>query len=145
MSYISLLDNSILALFCQRINKLLQTSPYSLDLRQKVIEYVKKGGSQISAAKIFSINKNTVNSWWLRYCSEGHVNPRVRVGAKPSIAREEFISFVKANPNLDAEEIGAHFGISKTGAWYWLKKFGFSYKKKPIPTWKLMKKGGKNF
>ena len=108
----------------------MSTSPYSLDLREKVIKYIKDGGSQISASKIFSLNKNTVNNWWLRYCSEGNVNPRSRPGAKPSVASEEFIKYVNDNPNLDAEDIGAHFGISASGARYWLKKVNFSYKKK---------------
>ena len=120
------------------------TRPYSPDLRERVIEYIKEGGSQISAAQIFKLSKNTVNHWWLRYRNEGHINPRVRPGAKPKIDREKFIDYVNNNPNLGAEEIGAYFGVSKTGAWYWLKKTGFSYKKKPILTWKLMKKKDKN-
>lgn len=117
----------------------MSTSPYSLDLREKVIKYLKEGGSQISASKIFSLNKNTVNNWWLRYNSEGHVKPKARRGAKPKINPEELIKYVNENPNMDSSEIGSYFGIGATGAQYWLKKIGFTYKKKPIPTWKLMR------
>ena len=122
----------------------MSTSPYSLDLREKVIKYIESGGSQISASKIFTLGYNTVNRWYTRYKREGHINPRTSQGAKPKIKTEEFINYVENNPNLDAAEIGDHFGISKTGAWYWLKKVGFSYKKKPIPTWNLMQKKEEN-
>ena len=121
------------------------TSPYSLDLRKKVIKYIESGGSQISASKIFNLGYNTVNRWYTRYRSEGHVDPRVRSGRKSKIIMEEFIKYVNENPNMDSSEIGNYFGIGATGAQYWLKKIGFSYKKKPIPTWKPMKIKEQNF
>lgn len=123
----------------------MSTSPYSLDLRQKVIKYIESGGSQISASKIFSLNKNTVSSWWRRYCSEGSINPRKRLGSKAKVDLEKFILYVESHPNDDAGDIGKYFGISASGARYWLKKIGFSYKKKLIPMWKRMKKKEQNF
>jgi transposase len=123
----------------------MSTSPYSQDLREKVIKYIESGGSQISASKIFSLGYNTINRWYVRYKQEGHVRPRIRPGAKPSVSREEFIRYVEANPNMDSDEIGKYFSMGATGAQYWLKKFGFSYKKKPIPIWKLTKREEGNF
>ena len=37
------------------------TSPYSLDLRKRVINFTKSGNSQVSASKIFALNLSTVN------------------------------------------------------------------------------------
>ena len=42
------------------------TSPYSIDLRKKVISYLESGKSQKSASEIFAINASTVSRWWLR-------------------------------------------------------------------------------
>ena len=40
---------------------------------------------------------------------------------------------VNNNPNFILMEMGQHFGMSAPGALYWLRKLGFSYKKKPSP------------
>ena len=32
--------------------------------------------------------------------------------------------------------MGKHFGMSASGTHYWLKKFGYKYKKKASPMWK---------
>ena len=36
--------------------------------------------------------------------------------------------------------MGKRFGMTGGGALYWLKKLGFSYKKKTSPIWRLKKK-----
>ncbi len=58
---------------------------YSIDLRKKVISFIEEGNSQLLATKLFKLNKATVNRWWLRYKTEGHVNPRKNLGSKPRI------------------------------------------------------------
>lgn len=118
----------------------MSTSPYDLDLREKVIEYITGGYSQVSAAKIFSLNVSTVNRWYLRYVREGHFLPRQRIGAKSKINQDEFVKYVDSNPNLTRKEISIKFDISDTAVGYWLKKLNFSFKKKPLPTWKRSKK-----
>ncbi len=37
--------------------------PYSVDLRSKVVSYVRGGGSKVEAAKIFSISRPVIYSW----------------------------------------------------------------------------------
>lgn len=119
-------------------------SQYSLDLRQKVIKFIQSGNSQRYASKIFNISKTTINKWCLRYKNEGHYESRKRLGAKPKINKESFAQYINNNPNATSDVIGKIFGISASGARYWLKVIGFSYKKKPLPTWKPIKKSEKN-
>ena len=57
----------------------MSTSPYSEDLRKKVIEYIKKGKSQKETSEVFGIHKNTVNRWSVRYLKEGHYGARPMV------------------------------------------------------------------
>ena len=118
----------------------MSTSPYSVDLREKVIKFIKAGNTQREASIVFGINKMTINRWHLRYKSEGHYLPKLRLGATPSIERESFIQYVKEHPDARSEDIAGEFGISASGARYWLKLAGFSYKKKPSPMWKQAKK-----
>jgi len=118
----------------------MSTTPYSLDLREKVIKFLQKGNSQATAAKVFNISKTTVNTWNVRYKQEGHLNPRQNLGAKAKVIKEDFITWVNANSNATSEDIGKFFGVTGSGARYWLRKIGYSYKKKPSPMWKRMKK-----
>ena len=114
----------------------MSTSPYSVDLRKKVISFLKIGNSQKEAARVFEISPTTVNKWHVRYKKEGHFLPRKRIGARVGIDKDKFIEYVLQNPNAKAADIGKIFELSASGARYWLKELGFGYKKKPSPMWK---------
>ncbi len=113
---------------------------YSIDLRKKVIEFIAQGNTQKLATQVFNLNKATVNRWWLRHKKEGHINPRKNLGKKPKITREDFDIYISQNSNFTTADMGKYFNISSPGAFYWLRKFSFSYKKKPSPTWKQSKR-----
>ena len=113
---------------------------YSIDLRIKVISYIKKGNSQKLATEVFNLNKATVNRWWLRYKQEGHVKPRENKGRKAKIDRAELKRYVESQPNSMLRDIGLKFKVSANSVHKCLKKLGFSYKKKPSPMWKQTKR-----
>ncbi len=79
-------------------------------------------------------------NWHKRYKSEGNYLPRKVGGKKGRISEQDVVTYVNNNPNFILLEMGKHFGMSAPGALYWLRKLGFSYKKKPLPTWKQAKK-----
>jgi len=58
------------------------TKAYSNDLRLRVIEHIKSGNSQKSAATLFLIGRNAVSRWWLRYQKEGSLVSKPRGGSK---------------------------------------------------------------
>ena len=121
----------------------MSTSPYSIDLREKVIKYIESGNSQESASKIFRLNVSTVNRWWLRYKREGNYAAKKRPGKAPRVNASLVQDYVEKHPNFTSAEMGSHFGMTSGGAFYWLKKLGYSYKKKTLPTWKPKKKSAK--
>ena len=118
----------------------MSTSPYSIDLREKVIEYINKGNSQKSASEIFAIHKNTINRWWIRYKTEGMFAARIRLGLKSKVNKKELEEFVRNNPDTTLSRAGIKFGITAWQVGRILKKLGFSYKKKPSPMWRQAKK-----
>ena len=122
----------------------MSTSPYSIDLREKVIEYIKKGNSQKSASQIFAIHKNTINRWCIRYKLEGILAPKIRIGYKSKVDKSKLEEFVKNNPNMTLAKASLKFGVTAWQIGRILKKMGFSYKKKPLPMWKRVKKDEKN-
>ncbi|WP_417904510.1 helix-turn-helix domain-containing protein [Candidatus Tisiphia endosymbiont of Micropterix aruncella] len=107
----------------------MSTSPYSQDLREKVINYIEKGNSQISAAKIFDIHKNTINRWKVRKKKEGTILAKARLGFKSKVDKQQLEEFVKNNSNITLKDIGKKFGITGTQVGRILKKLGYSYKK----------------
>jgi transposase len=116
------------------------TSPYSKDLRERVIKFVEAGNSQKSASELFKLNPSTISRWWLRYKREGHYRPRVRIGKAPRVSVESLKNYIEAHPNFKTSDMGRYFNMSGAGAFYWLKKLGYSYKKKPLLIWKQAKK-----
>ena len=79
-------------------------------------------------------------NWYKRYKSEGNYLSRKVGGKKGRISEQEVVTYVNNNPNFILSEMGKHFGMSAPGAFYWLRKLGFSYKKKPSPMWKQIKR-----
>ena len=122
----------------------MSTSPYSQDLRERVIKFIKLGNTQVSAAKTFCLNLSTVNKWYLRYRREGNCKARKRLGARSKVDQEGLISYVTTNPDAKLKDLSKKFGVSIWGIYYWLKKLGFSYKKKPLAMWKRVKKRENN-
>jgi transposase len=117
---------------------------YSKDFRNKVMSYVNGGRSCNSASIKFEISANTVRNWYKRYKSEGHYLAKKVGGKKGRVTPQDIASYVENNPNFILLDMGKHFKMSAAGAHYWLKKLGYSYKKKPLPTWKLTKRNEKN-
>jgi transposase len=62
---------------------------YSVDLRERVVSYIKDGNNQRQACELFKVSKSSVNRWWLRYKEEGSIAPRKRLGSKGKVDSEE--------------------------------------------------------
>lgn len=111
----------------------MKTSPYSQDLRDKVIKFLEGGKSQRKAAQVFSLSKTTINTWNVRYKREGSCVARKRPGATPRMKPEELSKYIREHPASRISDMSLHFGMSKSGIGYWLKKLKYSFKKKNIP------------
>lgn len=118
----------------------MKKSQYSLDLRERVIAYIKAGNDQKTASKIFKISTSSVNRWWLRYKKENVISPKPRLGSKGKINIQELKAYIEANEDKTLSEISKLFKVSICAIYKRLKKLGFSYKKKPSPMWKLVQK-----
>ena len=104
-------------------------SPYSLDLRNEVISYIKSGKTQVSASSVFLLNLSTVNRWHLRYRREGNCLARKRLGARSKVNQEALVEYITPNSDLTPKDLSRELGVSAWSIYYWLKKLGYSYKK----------------
>lgn len=113
---------------------------YSEDLRSRVIKHIESGCTQISTSRLFKVSTSTVSRWWIAYQQEVITSAKARGGSKGKINHEDLKVFVTENSHKTLLEIGKHFGVSAWAINKRLKTMGFSYKKKPSPTWKRAKK-----
>jgi transposase len=118
----------------------MSTKPYSEDLRKRVIEYIKEGGNYKEASKIYKVSVSAIGRWYRRYKSEGIYQARKRLGAKIKIDLARLENSVQINPDVKLKELSKEFKVSTFTVSHWLRRLGFSYKKKPLPTWSQVKK-----
>jgi transposase len=113
------------------------TKSYSKDLRQKVVEYLDAGNSYNKTSILFKISVSALGRWYRRYKREGNYIAKKRGGSKGKIDVKELERYVKANENMTLTKAAQKFDVSIFTISYWLKRLGYSYKKKTFPTWRL--------
>ena len=116
------------------------TKSYSEDLRKKVIEYLLEGNSYDKASKVFKISVSAIGRWYRKYKKEGNYEAKKRGGSKRRIDLELLQNYVESNENMTLKAASKIFKVSIFTISYWLKRLGYSYKKKTSPTWKQIKK-----
>ena len=120
------------------------TKNYSNDLRQKVVEYLDAGNNYNQASKIFKISVSAIGRWYRKYMHEGNYFAKKRGGSTRKIDLEGLEKYVKTNENMTLKQAAQKFDVSIFTISYWLKRLGYSYKKKTFPTWKQVKQSETN-
>lgn len=99
----------------------------SQDLRKRVIEFVRGGGSKAEAARRFQVSRSSVYNWTnvpdgLAYQRPGPQGPRrLDWGA--------LRLHVTQHPDRTQKERARHFGVSRHCIWYALQRMELSRKK----------------
>ena len=116
------------------------TKSYSDDLRRRVIEYLDEGSTYEEVSKLFKISASSIGRWYRKYKKEGNYQAKNRGGSKKKIDLEGLEAYVRTNENMTLKQAANKFGVSNFTISYWLRRLGYSYKKKTFPTWRRMKK-----
>ena len=98
---------------------------YSLDLRERVVAFVRGGGSKTEAARRFGVSRGTVYGWLAAptLTPKAH-GPRQRKLDKDALRRN-----VAAHPDLLLRERAAVFGVTVNAMWEALRAQGLDVKK----------------
>lgn len=104
--------------------------PYSIDLRQRVVEYLQKTQNKKKASELFQVGIATVYRWAARLAQKGHVEPLRRKRAYKKIDDEQLIAYVKEHPDHFLSEIAGHFGLTLQAIFYALKRLKITRKKR---------------
>ena len=99
----------------------------SSDLRQRVVDFVRGGGSKAEAARRFKVGEASVYRWLkpggMAYKRPGPQGPR-------KLDWEALRRHVEAHPDQTQAERARHFQVSRHGIWHALQRLQVTYKKK---------------
>ena len=92
----------------------------SCDLRKRVIEFVRSGGSKADAAQLYQVSRASVYNW----LKDDDVSIYHRPGPKGSrkIDLEVLAAHVEEHDDLTQAERARHFGVSRHCMWYSLRR-----------------------
>ena len=98
---------------------------YRIDLRSRVVEFVKKGGSQAEAARRYNVSRWCVYDW----CKRPNIE-RVKVHRRSrKLDWEALRKQVQQKPDALLLERAAEFGVNINAIWYALKQMKQTRKK----------------
>jgi transposase len=102
-----------------------------MDLRERVINWVRRGKSRLSASQVFEVHYQTVKAWLKHYKDTGEYAATPRALSKPGkVNLDELRQEVSASPDSFQSELACRFGVSPSTISRTLAKLGITPKKK---------------
>jgi hypothetical protein len=99
---------------------------YSVDLRERVVDFVRSGGSKSKAAGVFGVSRWCVYDWMSRETLE----PAKQGCPGPwKLCPQALQAHVAAYPDAYQHERGTALGVSRQVVLYGLKRLGIRRKK----------------
>ena len=102
----------------------------SLDIRERVVEFVRSGGGKAEAARRFSVSRRTVYNWLNR----DDLSPKLHGLRHRKLDKDKLRAHVKAHPDMLLRERARIFGVSVPGLSVALKAMNIR-KKNSSATW----------
>ena len=103
---------------------------YSIDLRQRVLDYHESGHKIKETCEIFSISRHTVYRWVKVKKETGSIAPKVRTHGAIKLNDEGLIKYIKEYPDKTLREYGDQFGLTISGMSRAFNRLGITHKKK---------------
>jgi transposase len=97
---------------------------YPIELRKRTVAFVRGGGSQEEAVRIFKVSHKTIYNWLNR----ADLSPTVRGPRKHKLNRANLESHVKAYPDAMLKERAANFKVRTSTVWAALQQIDVSKK-----------------
>lgn len=99
---------------------------YSVDLRERVVDFVRQGGSKSEAARVFGVSRWCVYDWMSRETLE---SAKQGCPGPWKLSPETLEAHVASYPDAYQHERGVALGVSRYVVWYGLKRLGIRRKK----------------
>jgi len=105
---------------------------YSVDLRSRVIDYIRRGHSQEETSMIFSVGTTTIKRWLSLLSETGSLEKRPLNRTASIFNSEKLCAYIEENPDALLKDIAEHFSGSITGAFYALEREKITLKKRAL-------------
>lgn len=117
---------------------------YSVDLRERVLDYLQQRDNKKAASEIFRVGIATIYRWVRQKKEKGHVEPHHREYSYKKLDDNLLAQYVKEHPDHFLIEIAEHFSVTEQAIFYALKKLKITRKKRRFFTKNGMRKKEKN-
>jgi len=98
---------------------------YSIDLRKRVVEFVRQGGSKAEASRRYEVSLWCVNDWYRRE----DLTPQLQLGRKRKLDWEALSRHIQEFPDALLRERAQHFGVRESAIWYANRQMKLTRKK----------------
>ncbi|MBS0624005.1 MAG: transposase [Verrucomicrobia bacterium] len=102
---------------------------YSVDLRKRVLDDLKRKDDKKAASELFNVGIATVYRWIRQQKEKGHVEPHRREFVHRKLDYNLLKKYVKVHPDYFLLEIAKHFSVTEQAIFYALKKLKITRKK----------------
>ena len=106
---------------------------HTLELRERIVGFVKKGGSKTDAARIFNVGRKTVYRY-LTAAQSGRLAPLPCGGSMKKLSSERLEEEVAKRPDATLKELGKALGVNHVSVWRRLRQLSITLKKKRCAT-----------
>jgi transposase len=113
---------------------------YSIDLREKVLNYLEKNPNRKAASLLFQVGVATIYRWLFLKKEKGNLQPLSRPYVYKKIDDQKLIEYVERHPDHFLFEIAQHFNLTLQAIFYALKRLKITRKKSTRSIKKEMKK-----
>lgn len=111
-------------------------SPYSYDLRVRVVAAVEKGMTVKDASQTFGLHRDTITTWLARKEATGDVQAKTgyQRGHSHKIPDPaQFQAFLERQGDATLDHLAAAWGgVKRMTIWRQLRKLGYTHKKRPF-------------
>jgi transposase len=118
---------------------------YSVDLRERVLNYLERDDDKKGASELFNVGIATIYRWVRQKKEKGHVEPHHREYVYRKLDYNLLEKYVKEHPDYFLLEIADHFSVTEQAIFYALKKLKITRKKRTSSTKNGMRKKEKSF
>lgn len=102
---------------------------YETRYRERVLEYIAEGHTQVEAAKVFKVNRKTIYDWIRLREDTGSLAAKPATAKFVKIPPDRLIEYVGKHPDAYLREIAAEFGCTGFAVHKALKRVGITRKK----------------
>ncbi len=98
---------------------------YSIDLRKRVVKFVKDGGSKAEASRRYEVSLWCVNDW----CQRQDLTPKPQPRRQRKLDWEALSRHIEEYPDALLRERAQHFGVHINAIWYATRQMKLTRKK----------------